>query len=103
MVLFLPTVLSRLLLAAIIFSYICLLVLNLVSFGGIGWITYVDYNIQFGLWRVCYGSASAPRTCNQWSNGQNIVDAATNNIIFTGKPGLSVFNQFFTLNQLSVD
>lgn len=89
---FLPTTtIGRLLLGAIIFLYICLLVLNLVSFGGIAWITYSDFNVQFGLWRVCYGAIAAPRTCNQWSDGQDIVDAATNTIIFAGKPGCTFF------------
>jgi uncharacterized membrane protein len=87
MVFFPPTYLGRLVLGTIILLYIFLLILNLVSFGGVGWITYTDYNVQFGLWRVCYATISASRTCSQWSNGQNIVDAATNTIIFSGKSG----------------
>jgi hypothetical protein len=83
-----PTFLARALLLSIISLYILLLILNLVSFGGLSWITYTDYNVQFGLWRVCYGASSASRTCNQWSNGQNTVNAATNTIIFSGKPSL---------------
>jgi hypothetical protein len=101
---FLPTTnLGRLLLGAIIFLYICLLVLNLVSFGGLAWITYVDYNIQFGLWRVCYGALLSPRTCSQWSGGQDIVDAVTNTVIFSGKPSCIFFSSVFTLNDLSVN
>ncbi|UJR17372.1 hypothetical protein I4U23_004267 [Adineta vaga] len=82
-----PTFLGRGLLGLIIALYILLLVLNLISFGGLAWITYTDYNIQFGLWRVCSGAVSASRTCSQWSGGQNTIDATTNAIIFNGKPG----------------
>ena len=86
---YLPTTfLGRFVLGTIVFLYILLLILNLVSFGGLAWITYVDYNVQFGLWRVCNGTVSAPRTCYQWSGGRNIIDTATNTIIFSGKPGL---------------
>jgi hypothetical protein len=101
---FLPTTtVGRIILATIVISYICLLVLNLVSFGGIAWITYVDYNVQFGLWRVCYGVAGASRTCNQWSNSQNTINTATNTVIFYGKPGYLFFHFFFTLNELPVE
>ena len=81
------TILGRGVLASIIALYIFLLILNLVSFGGLQWIMYTDYNVQFGLWRVCYGAVSATRTCSQWSSGSSIVDSATNVVIFSGKPG----------------
>ncbi len=87
-----PTFLGRFVLGTIILLYILLLVLNLVSFGGLAWVTFVDYNIQFGLWRVCYGAtASSSRTCYKWSGGQDIIDTATNTIIFSGKPGYIIF------------
>ncbi|CAF0926079.1 unnamed protein product [Adineta ricciae] len=81
------TILGRGVLASIIALYIFLLILNLVSFGGLQWIMYTDYNLQFGLWRVCYGAVSATRTCSQWSSDSNTVDSATNAVIFSGKPG----------------
>lgn len=81
------TFLGRFVLGTIVFLYLLLLILNLVSFGGLEWITYVDYNVQFGLWRVCNGALSASRTCYQWSGDRNIIDTATNTIIFSGKPG----------------
>ncbi|CAF3864106.1 unnamed protein product [Adineta steineri] len=58
-----------------------------VSFGGLAWITYTDYNVQFGLWRVCHGAQSASRTCSTWSSSRNTVDSTTNAIIFAGQPG----------------
>ena len=101
MAFFPTTTLGWILFAAIIFSYICLLVLNLVSFGGLVWITYVDYNVQFGLWRVCYAALGESRTCHQWSN--NLPNTDTINDIFTGKPVISFcFHLFFTLNELSI-
>lgn len=81
------TYLGRLILILIASLYIFLLVLNLVSFGSSPWITYTDVNVQFGLWRVCSGAVSASRTCSQWSGSENIVNSATNQIIFQGKPG----------------
>jgi hypothetical protein len=101
---FIPTtIIGRVLLGTILFLYLCLLVLNLVSFGGLNWITYSDYNIQFGLWTVCYGAASAVRTCNQWSGSQTISDAATNTVIFSGKPGCIFVSFNFTLIDLFVN
>ncbi len=99
------TLLGRFILGTIILLYILLLVLNLVSFGGLAWVTFVDYNVQFGLWRVCYGAAaSSSRTCQQWSGGQDIIDTATNTIIFSGKPGYIIFLLVnFILNDLFIN
>ncbi|CAF1425926.1 unnamed protein product [Adineta ricciae] len=33
------------------------------------------------------GLSSATRTCSQWSSDSNVVDSATNVVIFSGKPG----------------
>jgi hypothetical protein len=88
-----PTILGQFVLGTIILLYILLLVLNLVSFGGLAWITFVydNYYVQFGLWRVCYGATSSSRTCYQWSSSQDIIDSATNTIISSGKPGYIIF------------
>ncbi len=76
MVLFPKGGLGRLLLAVIIISTVSYLVLNIVSFGGAYWITYVDVPIRFGLWKVCDTSQSG--LCSQWSDDQyastNITD-----------------------------
>ncbi|CAF5033331.1 unnamed protein product, partial [Rotaria sp. Silwood1] len=78
------TGLGRVLLLVIIISTISYLVLNLVSFGGTPWITYVNVSIRFGLWRVCDTSPSG--VCNQWTD-----DTFSSNITSTtfsiGKPG----------------
>jgi hypothetical protein len=66
MVLFPNGGLGRLLLVIIIITTISYLVINLVSFGGNRWITYVDVPVRFGLWRVC--DTTAPGLCNSWTS-----------------------------------
>ena len=67
MVLLPQTGLGRLLLVSIAITSVAFLILNLVSFGGLPWITYVDLPIRFGLWTVCNTQTGA---CNQWLDSQ---------------------------------
>ena len=84
MVLFPRSGLGRALLFIIVLSTISYLVLNLVSFSGTPWITYVDVPIHFGLWRVC--DTSVAGGCSQWSD--NTFSTVIVNATFNGgKPG----------------
>ncbi len=83
MVLFPSGGLGRLLLVTIAVTTLSYLVLNLVSFGGNRWITYVDVPIRFGLWKVCDTSSGS---CNDWSD---TFSSNTTNQTFSGtKPSL---------------
>ncbi|UJR30744.1 hypothetical protein I4U23_018264 [Adineta vaga] len=66
MVLFPRSGFGRFLLGLIVLSTISYLVLNIVSFAGTSWISYIDAPIRFGLWRVCDTSTSG--LCNQWAD-----------------------------------
>jgi hypothetical protein len=60
------------------------LVLSLVSFGGVAWITYVDVPVQFGLWRVCDTTENG--SCAQWAS--NTFTSINTRFSFpSGKPG----------------
>jgi hypothetical protein len=83
MVLFPTGGLGRLIYVVIIVTTISYLVLNLVSFGGNRWITYVDVPVRFGLWRVC--DTSKAGLCNDWSDDKFASNVT--NSIFGGKPG----------------
>ncbi|CAF3438547.1 unnamed protein product [Rotaria sp. Silwood2] len=78
------TGLGRFLLLVIVISTISYLVLNLVSFGGNSWISYVDLPIRFGIWRVCDTTTSG--LCNQW-NDNTYKSNITSDTFPTGKPG----------------
>ena len=75
--------LGRLLLVVIIITTISYLVLNIVSFAGNRWITYVDVSIRFGLWRVC--DTTTAGLCNAWANP--FVSSITDNYFSSSKPG----------------
>lgn len=79
MVLFPKSGLGKFLLFVIVLSTISYLVLNLVSFGGTPWITYVDVPIRFGLWRVCDTSSGV---CNQWAD--SVYSSNITNYTFSG-------------------
>jgi hypothetical protein len=76
--------LRRLILVLIIIATLSYLVLNLVSFGGSRWITYVDVSVNFGLWRVCDRTRSG--LCNEWSDDR-FVSNDTNATFGSDKPG----------------
>ncbi len=83
MVLFPSGGLGRLIFVIILITTLSFVVLNLVSFGGNRWISYVDVPIRFGLWRVC--DTSGPGLCNQWSDDV-FISNITNFTFNGGKP-----------------
>ena len=76
--------LGRFLFIVIVITTLSYLVLNLVSFGGHRWITYVDTPVRFGLWRVC--DTTAAGLCNSWTDDQ-FVSNITNGTFGSSKPG----------------
>lgn len=92
MVLFPRGGLGRLLVIILIITTISYLVLNIVSFAGNRWITYVDIPVRFGLWRVCDTTASG--LCNAWA--ESFVSSITDNAFNSAKPGLHSFGICFS-------
>jgi hypothetical protein len=91
MVLFPRSGFGRFLLFLIILSTLSYLVLNIVSFAGTNWISYVDVPIRFGLWRVC--DTSITNGCNQWADS-SFASVNVYNTFNGVKPSKYLFDKF---------
>lgn len=96
MVLFPKGGLGRFLLVILIISTVSYLVLNIVSFAGNRWITYVDVPVRFGLWRVC--DTTIAGLCNAWANP--FISSITDILFNSSKPGFISFYPKFLLKNV---